>query len=110
GDFAFHVEYRMTKPLKGTCNSGIGIRTVPFDPKRSKATRPSYAAYEIQLLDDAGKPPNKHGSGSLYRYVAPSANPVKPAPEWNTVDVECVGPRIRIWINGQKVIDADQSK
>src|SRR3954453_21208939 len=34
-DFAFHVEYRMTKPAKGMCNSGIGIRTVPFDPKRS---------------------------------------------------------------------------
>jgi 3-keto-disaccharide hydrolase len=92
------------------CNSGIGIRTIPFDPKKNPATRPSYAAYEVQLLDDAGKPPNNKSSGSLYRYVAPSANPVKPAPEWNEIDIECVGPRIKITINGQKIIDVDQSK
>jgi hypothetical protein len=105
-DFVLHVEYRMTPK----CNSGIGIRTVPFDPKKNSATRPSYAAYEVQLLDDAGKPPTKNSSGSLYRYVAPSANPVKPAPEWNAIDIECAGPRIKITINGQKIIDVDQSK
>ena len=103
-DFALHVEYRMTP--KG--NSGIGIRTIPFDPKRSRATRPSYACYEVQLLDDAGKEPNKHSSGSLYRYVAPTANPVKPAHEWNEVDIECRGPQIRVTINGQNVLDVDQ--
>jgi hypothetical protein len=104
-DFALHVEYRMT----AGANTGIGIRTGPFDPKRSRETRPSYFAYEVQLLDDAGKPPTKHCSGSLYRYVAPSANPVKPAGEWNAVDVECVGPRIRVVINGQSILDVDQS-
>src|SRR5690242_8977654 len=36
-DFVFHVEYRMTPK----CNSGIGIRTIPFDPKKNPATRPS---------------------------------------------------------------------
>jgi hypothetical protein len=105
GDFALHVEYRMAP----RCNSGIGIRTVPFDPKRSTATRPSYAAYEIQILDDAGKKANKHGTASLYRYVAPEVNAVKPAEEWNVIDVECVGPRIRITLNGKKVLDVDQS-
>ena len=73
-DFTLHVEYQMS--AKG--NSGIGIRTIPYDPKRSRATRPSFAAYEVQLLDDAGKEPTKHSSGSLYRYVAPVVNPVKP--------------------------------
>jgi len=105
-DFLFHVEYRMAKG----CNSGIGIRTVPYDPKRSRATRPSYAGYEIQLLDDAGHKPNAHGSGSLYRYVAPKVNPVRPAPAWNAVDVECLGPRIRIVINGQEVLDVNQGR
>jgi hypothetical protein len=104
-DFKLHVEYRMA--LKG--NSGIGIRTGVFDAKKSMATRPSYAAYEVQLLDDAGKKPDKHSSGSLYRYVAPKVNPVKPSPEWNTVEVECVGPRIRITINDQQVLDVDQT-
>jgi hypothetical protein len=104
-DFVFHVEYRMAPK----CNSGIGIRTVPYDPAKSMATRPSIAAYEIQLLDDADKAPDKHSSGSLYRYVAPSENAVKAAPEWNAVDVECVGPKIKVTINGKKVIDVDQS-
>jgi hypothetical protein len=103
-DFALHVEYRMAPG----CNSGIGIRTLAFDPKLSQATRPSYYSYEIQLLDDFGKPPNKHSSGSLYRYVAPRVNAVKPALQWNAVDVECVGPHIRIRINGEDVIDVDQ--
>jgi hypothetical protein len=105
GDFKLHVEYRMAK----NGNSGLGIRTGPFDPKRSRETRPSYFSYEVQLLDDAGKKPDKHSSGSLYRYVAPRANPIKPSPEWNTVEVECVGPRIRVTINGEQVLDVDQT-
>jgi hypothetical protein len=104
-DFLFHVEYRMTP----RCNSGIGIRTRPFDPSKSQATRPSYYSYEIQLLDDAGRPPTPHSSGSLYRYVAPTANAVQPAPEWNTVEIECRGPHFQVRINGRKVLDADQS-
>ena len=90
-------------------HAGIGVRTVPYDPSRDEATRPSFYCYEIQLLDDAGKKPNKHSSGSLYRYVAPKVNAVKPAPEWNVVEVECVGPRIKVTINDQEVIDVDQT-
>jgi hypothetical protein len=104
-DFHFHLEYK----LKAKANSGVGIRTVPFDPKRSKDTRPSYACYEIQLIDDAGKPPTKHSNGSLYRFVAPSVNANKPAGEWNALDIECRGPRIRIALNEQSIIDFDQT-
>ncbi len=104
-DFKLHVEYRMSK----NANSGIGIRTGKFDPKKSTATRPSYFSYEVQLLDDAGKKPDKHSSGSLYRYVAPKVNAVKPSPEWNTIDIECRGPRIRITMNGREILDVDQS-
>lgn len=104
-DFRFHVEFRMTKK----CNSGIGIRTTKFDPKQSTATRPSFYSYEIQLLDDAGKKPDEHSTGSLYRYVAPSSNPGRPVGEWNAMDIECIGPRIRITYNGEKIIDVDQA-
>jgi hypothetical protein len=108
GDFHFHVEYRMLN-TKGNNNSGVGIRTVPFDPKKSKETRPSYACYEIQLLNDTGKPPNAHSTGSLYRYVAPKVNVVKPAPEWNVLDIECRGPKIRLTMNGAEILDVDQT-
>jgi hypothetical protein len=110
-DFILRVEYRFLPAGKGieSGNSGIGIRTIPFDRKQSRTTRPSYAAYEIQLLDDAGKPANKQSSGSLYRYIAPSSNPVKPAPEWNSVEITCTGPHIRITINGVQIVDVDQN-
>src|SRR5262249_8446650 len=104
-DFHFHLEYR----LAAKCNSGVGIRTVPFDPKKSKDTRPSYACYEIQLIDVYGKPPTKLSNGSLYRYVAPSSKPNKAPGEWNTMDIDCAGTKIRIQLNGEKIIDFDQS-
>ena len=104
-DFVFHVEYRMVKGA----NAGIGVRTTVFDPKQSTATRPSFYSYEIQLLDDSDKQPDKHSTGSLYRYVAPTALANKPAPEWNIVEVECVGSKIRVAMNGKEVLNADQS-
>jgi len=104
-DFILHMEYRMAPK----CNSGIGIRTVPYDPRHDEATRPSYHSYEIQLLDDAGAKPSNRGSGSLYRYVAPKTNPVKAAPEWNIVEIECVGPRVKVAINDQVIVDVDQT-
>lgn len=105
GDFVFHVECRLAP--KG--NSGIGIRTGPYNPKRTKETRPSFCSYEIQILDDAGKPPEKHSTASLYRYVAPKTNAMKPAGEWNTFEITCQGPRIKVELNGQVVQDVDQS-
>jgi hypothetical protein len=107
-DFEVKLEYRLLPNSKKMGNSGLGIRTTKFDPKKSTATRPSFASYEIQLLDDAGKPPTAHSSGSLYRYVAPTENAVKAAPEWNSVTIRCVGPKIRVEINGKIVQDVDQ--
>lgn len=111
-DFRLSLEYRFAKPTdpKKRGNSGVGIRTVPFDAKKSTATRPSYAAYEIQLLDDADRPASKGSTASLYRYVAPSEQAAKASPDWNKIEIECVGPHIKVTLNGKKVIDADQSK
>jgi hypothetical protein len=111
-DFTLRVEYRFIPAPGGkpAANSGLGIRTGRFDPTRSRETRPSYAAFEIQLLDDAGSPPSVHGTGSLYRYKSPTANPARPGPEWNTIEVTCDGPRITIRLNGQQVLEANQSE
>jgi hypothetical protein len=103
-DFELKGEYKL--PRRG--NSGIGIRSVPFTgPSR---TRPSFAAYELQLLADHGQPPDTHSTMSLYRYVAPRANPSKPAGEWNTFHIICRGPRIVIHLNGEEILDVDQSE
>ncbi len=102
-DFTLHVEYRLTKG----CNSGIGIRHAKYTGKSE--TRPSFSGYEIQLLDDGGKQPNKGSSASLYRFVAPKSLPVKQPGEWNTIEIECRGPKVRITLNGALVQDVDQS-
>jgi Domain of Unknown Function (DUF1080) len=106
-DFLFHAEYRMVA-MKDV-NSGIGIRTRVYDAKQSTATRPSMFSYEVQLLDDSDKKPDKHCTGSLYRYVAPKVLANKPAPEWNIVEIECIGPKIRTSFNGTEVLNVDQS-
>lgn len=105
-DFTLHVEYRMA----ARANSGIGIRTVPYDHARTDTTRPSAAAFEVQLMDDADQPqPTVQSSGALYNLVAPTVSgAVRPSPEWNAVDVECGGPHVRVTINGRRVLDADQ--
>jgi Domain of Unknown Function (DUF1080) len=112
GDFTLQVDYRFARNPAGKPpgNSGLGIRTGRFDPKRSRETRPSYAAFEVQLLDDAGSPPSAHGTGSLYRYKGPTANSTRSAPEWNTIEVTCAGPRITVRLNGQTILEADQSE
>jgi len=104
-DFRLSLEFRMAPG----CNSGLGIRTTAFDPLRSRATRPSFYSYEIQLIDDAGKPATTRSSGSLYRYVAPRQNAIRPAGQWNQMEVECLGPRIKVILNGIEIIDVDQS-
>jgi hypothetical protein len=104
-DFILHVEYRMEKGA----NSGIGIRTKKYETKDPRDSRPSFYSYEIQLLDDANAKPSKGSTGSLYRYVAPSKAAHKPAPEWNAVEIECNGPKIKISFNGMETLSFDQS-
>jgi len=104
-DFTLHVEFVLGR--RG--NSGIGLRTGPIDLADPQNTRPSCYCYEIQLLDDAGKPPTEHSSGSLYRYVAPAENAMRPAGEWNELEVTCIGPRIRVVLNGRPIQDFDQT-
>lgn len=104
-DFTLELEFLMAPG----CNSGVGLRTGPIDLADPQNTRPSCFSYEIQLLDDAGKPPTEHSSGSLYRYVAPAENAIRPAGEWNSLVITCLGPRIRVVLNGRTIQDFDQT-
>jgi hypothetical protein len=45
-----------------------------------------------------------------YRYKSPAANPARPAPEWNPIEVERAGRRITVRLNGQTVLEADQAE
>lgn len=56
--------------------------------------------YEIQICDAAG---DKHGTGSVYSFCAPSHMPTKPAGEWNHYSITVVGQDYTIAINGEVV-------
>lgn len=84
-NFALHVEFKVAPHS----NSGVGLR----------------GRYEVQVIDDYGRPPNTHGSGALYARILPSENASKPASEWQTYDIRLVGRQVTIVFNGKKVID-----
>jgi hypothetical protein len=84
-DFSLSMEYKLEKDS----NSGLYLR----------------GRYELQVLDDAGKPPSLTGHMSVYGRVAPLVNASKPAGEWQTVEVTLVGNRVTVVLNGKKVQD-----
>ena len=84
-DFSVSMEYKLEKDS----NSGLYLR----------------GRYELQVLDDAGKPPTLTGHMSVYGRVTPAVNASKPAGEWQAVEVTLVGNRVTVVLNGQKVQD-----
>ena len=84
-NFKLHVDFRIVEHS----NSGIGLR----------------GRYEIQILEDFGKPPNTHGAAALYSRVPPSVNASKPVGEWQTYDIRLVGRTLTVIHNGAKVLD-----
>jgi hypothetical protein len=101
-DFLLHVEWKL--PPDG--NSGVGLR---FPSKGD----PAHVGMEIQLLDDDAEMYKKmhlvaaQHTGSIYYQVASKPGAAKPANEWNTFDISCLGPRVKIVLNGQLITDAD---
>ena len=45
----------------------------------------------------------------MYRYVAPRKSAILPAGQWNSIDVECARPQIKVTPNGELIVDLDQS-
>ncbi|SHG76495.1 3-keto-disaccharide hydrolase [Flagellimonas flava] len=88
-------------------NSGIfwGVH------ENEKFGQPYLTGPEIQVLDDEGHPDAKNGTthqaGALYDMVAPSEKAVKPAGEWNLVEilVNHETNEGHVVLNGKKIID-----
>ncbi len=84
-DFKINAEYKLDK----ASNSGIYLR----------------GRYEMQVLDDFGKPIEEHAHMSIYGWTAPLTNASKPAGEWQTMEAIVVGNKVTVTLNGQKVHD-----
>ncbi len=84
-DFKIQCEYKVEEKS----NSGIYLR----------------GRYELQVLDDHGKPPDIHGHMSLYSRVKPAANASLPPGQWQTMEAVIAGNRLTVTLNGKKVHD-----
>ncbi|HEY1336523.1 MAG TPA: DUF1080 domain-containing protein, partial [Bryobacteraceae bacterium] len=87
-NFTLHVEYKVAEHS----NSGIGLR----------------GRYEVQILDDAGRPLSLHSNGALYSRILPSVEASRPAGEWQTFDIRLVGRQVTVVLNDQKIIDKQE--
>tara|TARA_R110002096_G_scaffold91625_18_gene207356 strand:- start:2058 stop:3374 length:1317 start_codon:yes stop_codon:yes gene_type:complete len=100
-DFDLTLSYK----LSVGANSGVFYR--------ADKNNPVQGGFEVQLMDNEGFQ-KTHGArdarklnGSFYDGKAPSHDPSNPPGEWNRLQLTCEGPRIRIAINGEQVIDVN---
>jgi Domain of Unknown Function (DUF1080)/FKBP-type peptidyl-prolyl cis-trans isomerase len=101
-DFVLKVDWRI--PPDG--NSGVGLR---FPPKGD----PAHVGMEIQILDDNAEVykkmhlvPAQH-TGGIYYQAPAKQGAAKPPGEWNTYEITCLGPRVKVVLNGQVVNDVN---
>jgi hypothetical protein len=87
-DFRLHAELKFPPGS----NSGIYLR----------------GRYEVQIQDDAGKALDALRMGGIYGFVAPSVDAARPAGEWQALDVELLGRRVTVVLNGTTIIDGQE--
>ena len=102
GDFHFKFEFKLTEGA----NNGLGIRT----PLEGDA---AYVGMEIQILDNTAdkwkglKDYQYHGS--IYGVVSAKRGYLKPAGQWNSEEVIAKGKAVKVILNGETIVDADDA-
>ncbi|MDO5580060.1 MAG: DUF1080 domain-containing protein [Planctomycetia bacterium] len=100
-DFILRFEFKLVP----NGNNGLGIRATAIDKDAA------YEGMELQILDDTGdlkqhlKPYQYHGS--IYGAVAAKKGFLKPVGEWNAQEVQAVGSKIKVILNGTVILDTD---
>jgi hypothetical protein len=84
-NFVVDAEYR----IEPHSNSGIGLR----------------GRYEIQLTDDADRPPSNRVTGSILGRIAPTQNAERQPGEWQMLVARLVGREVTVIVNGIRVIN-----
>ena len=100
-DFILRLEFL----LAAGANNGVGIRA----PLKGRI---SQVGMEIQLRDDTApeyrerQQPVKN-TGSIYDAIPARTGFLKPAGEWNSMEITAKGRRIQVALNGTRILDAD---
>jgi hypothetical protein len=88
------------------CNSGIFIRTFPLEPRPGKDV--GFNGLEVAVDDTSSA--DYHDTGAIYDLSKPTKNAMRPAGEWNHIEITCNKNLIEIVLNGEQVnrLDLDQ--
>jgi hypothetical protein len=99
-DFILRFEFQLTPGA----NNGLGIRA----PLTGDA---AYVGMELQILDNEAeiyknlKPYQYHGS--VYGVIPARRGYLKPVGDWNSQEVQAIGNRIKVTLNGEVILDGD---
>ena len=85
----WNFELRVVFRLGKESNSGLGLR----------------GRYEVQILEDFGKPADIHGMGALYGRQTPTKNAGLEPGAWQTIAVRLVGRTVTVVVNDERVIE-----
>lgn len=101
-DFSLTLSYRLSE----AANSGVFYRTDPGNPV--------HGGFEIQLMDNAGyerkrgsKMEGRKSNGAFYEGKAAASDPSNPVGEWNKMKLTCRGPRIKVELNGEEIVNVN---
>lgn len=102
-DFILRFEFQLTPGA----NNGLGIRT----PREGDA---AYVGMELQILDNEDdiyknlQPYQYHGS--VYGVIPAKRGFQKPVGEWNYQEVQAIGNKIKVMLNGEVILEGDIAK
>jgi len=98
-DFLITLDFRITNG----CNSGVLVRTHSLTPPPGRDV--GFNGLEIAIDDTKGA--GYHDTGALYDLVKPQRNAMRPAGQWNHLEITCVSNRVDVLLNGDPVTRAD---
>jgi hypothetical protein len=101
-NFALSLDFKISKG----CNSGIFVRTSSLQPRPGKDV--GFNGIEIAIDDTTGA--NFHDTGALYDLAKPSRQAMKPAGEWNHIEITCDTNIIEVELNDELVTRSDLDK
>src|SRR6266699_4623455 len=98
-NFRLSLDFKISKG----CNSGIFVRTSPLTPRPGKDV--GFNGIEIAIDDTPGA--SYHDTGAIYDLVKPTKQAMKPAGQWNHIEIACMTNRIEVALNAEPVTRAD---
>lgn len=98
-DFTLRLDFKISPK----CNSGVFVRTSSLEPRPGKDV--GFNGIEIAIDDTEGA--DYHDTGAVYDLAKPTKNAMRPAGEWNQLEITCLENTLDVKLNGKRVNHVD---